>query len=86
MENNYYKTSHFKDMVKNMSNKPNKDIPYTDKQFEEDLKKWVIETKTIQNDKVKQFEEFLKKWVAETKTIQNDKDKQFIKDLKNNSK
>jgi hypothetical protein len=28
-------------MVKNMSNEPNKDIPYTDKQFEEDLKKMV---------------------------------------------
>ena len=32
-----------------MSNEPNKIIPYTDKQLEEDLKKCVSETKTISN-------------------------------------
>jgi hypothetical protein len=35
-----------------MTNKPNKIFPYTDKQFEEDLKKWFNETKTFQNDKL----------------------------------
>ena len=41
MENktySYKKLSHFNDMLK-MSNEPNKINPYTDKQFEEDLKK-----------------------------------------------
>jgi len=54
MENNTYKKlSHFEDMVKNMSNDPNKNNPYSDKQFEEDLIKWRMETKYkhIQNDK-----------------------------------
>ena len=37
--------NHFKDMVNNMNNDPNKITPYTDTQFEEDLKKWVAETK-----------------------------------------
>ncbi len=46
-EEHYYKTlSHFVDMVKNMNNEPNKEIPYSTAQFEEDLKKWVAETKT----------------------------------------
>jgi len=52
---NYKKLSHFSDMVNNMSNEPNKIIPYTDKQFEEDLKKWVAETEAIQHDKVNNF-------------------------------
>jgi hypothetical protein len=49
MENKTYpykKISHFRDIL-NMSNKPNKILPYTDKQFEEDLKKWFTETKKI---------------------------------------
>jgi hypothetical protein len=53
MENKTYyykKLSYFNDMLK-MSNKPNKMNPYTHKQFEEDLKKWFSETKTIHNDK-----------------------------------
>ena len=57
MENktySYKKTSHFTDML-NMSNEPNNIIPYTDKQFEEDLKKWQSETKTIQNNKIDKF-------------------------------
>ena len=45
-ENNYYKKlSHFTDIVNNMSNEPNKINTYTDIQFEEDLKKWVANTK-----------------------------------------
>ena len=62
MENktySYKKLSHFRDML-NMSNKPNNILPYTDKQFEEDLKKWLSETKIIQNDKVNKFIEHLK--------------------------
>ena len=62
MENktySYKKSSHFRDML-NMSNKPNNILPYTDKQFEEDLKKWFTETKIIQNDKVNKFIEHLK--------------------------
>lgn len=58
MENNTYKKlSHFEDMVKNMSNEPNKNNPYSDKQFEEDLIKWRMETKYkyIQNDKFIEF-------------------------------
>jgi hypothetical protein len=43
-----------------MSNEPNKMNPYTDKQFEEDLKKWFSETKTIHNDKLDKFIERLK--------------------------
>ena len=43
-ENNHYKTlSHFLDMVKNMSNDPTKNIPYTDEQLKEDLHKLVSE-------------------------------------------
>jgi hypothetical protein len=30
-----------------MSNKPNNILPYTDKQFEEDLKKWFLESLVI---------------------------------------
>ena len=62
MENktySYKKLSHFNDMLK-MSNEPNKINHYTDKQFEEDLKKWFTETKIIQNDKVNKFIEHLK--------------------------
>ena len=62
MENktySYKKTSHFRDIL-NMSNEPNNILPYTDKQFEEDLKKWLSETKIIQNDKVNKFIEHLK--------------------------
>ena len=62
MENktySYKKSSNFRDML-NMSNKPNNILPYTDKQFEEDLKKWLSETKIIQNDKVNKFIEHLK--------------------------
>jgi|APFre7841882654_1041346.scaffolds.fasta_scaffold572707_1 hypothetical protein len=62
MENktySYKKTSHFRDIL-NMSNEPNNILPYTDKQFEEDLKKWFTETKIIQNDKVNKFIEHLK--------------------------
>jgi hypothetical protein len=47
MENktySYKKTSHFRDIL-NMSNEPNNILPYTDKQFEEDFKKWFTETK-----------------------------------------
>ncbi len=52
MENkpySYKKLSHFINMLK-ISNEPNKIVPYTDKQFEEDLKKWFNETKTKQNN------------------------------------
>jgi hypothetical protein len=62
MENktySYKKLSHFRDML-NISDKPNNILPYTDKQFEEDLKKWLSETKIIQNDKVNKFIEHLK--------------------------
>ena len=62
MENktySYKKSSHFRDML-NMSNEQNNILPYTDKQFEEDLKKWFAETKIIQNDKVNKFIEHLK--------------------------
>ena len=62
MENktySYKKLSHFNDMLK-MSNEPNKINHYTDKQFEEDLKKWFSETKTIHNDKLDKFIERLK--------------------------
>ena len=62
MENktySYKKTSHFRDIL-NMSNEPNNILPYTDKQFEEDLKKWFSETKTIHNDKLYKFIERLK--------------------------
>ena len=45
--NSYEKLSHFENML-NTSNEPNKIIPYTDKQFEEDLNKWVSRTKIIQ--------------------------------------
>ena len=62
MENktySYKKSSHFRYML-NVSNEPNNILPYTDKQFEEDLKKWFTETKIIQNDKVNKFIEHLK--------------------------
>jgi hypothetical protein len=53
-EGHYYKNlSYLKEMVKNMSNEPNKDIPYTDEQFEEDLKKWFAETKYKKNSNLK---------------------------------
>lgn len=47
--NSYKKISHCNDILK-MSNKINKIIPYTNEQFEEDLKKWFSfsETKIIQ--------------------------------------
>lgn len=58
MENktySYKKLSHFKDML-NMSNEPNNILPYTDKQFKKNLKKWFTKTKIIQNEKgVNQF-------------------------------
>jgi len=57
MENktySYKKLSHFDNILK-MSIEPNKMFSYTDKQFEEDLKKWFNETKTIQNDKLDKF-------------------------------
>ena len=69
MENktySYKKLSHFNDMLKmsndmlKMSNEPNKINPYTDKQFEDDLKKWFSETKIIYNDKLDKFIERLK--------------------------
>jgi hypothetical protein len=44
--------SHFKYMVKNMSNAQTKIISYTDAQFEEDLEKWVAETKYKNNKKL----------------------------------
>ena len=63
MENNTYKKlSHFEDMVKNMSTDPNKNNPYSDKQFEEDLIKWRMETKHIQNDKYDKFIEFIENY------------------------
>ena len=50
----YGKLSHFSDMLKisNEPNEPNKINSYTDKQFEEDLQKWLSESKTIQSDKI----------------------------------
>lgn len=48
----YKKISHFNDIL-NVIYEPNKIISYTNKEFEEDLKKWFIETKTIQNNKIK---------------------------------
>ena len=48
MENtshSYKKLSHFSDMLLKMNNEPDKIVSYTDKQFEEDLEKWVSETK-----------------------------------------
>jgi len=62
MENKIYsykKLSYFRDIL-NMSNEPYNILSYTDKQFEEDLKKWFIKTKIIQNDKVNKFIEHLK--------------------------
>lgn len=62
MENktySYKKSSYFRDML-NTSNEKNNGIPYTDKQFEEYLKKWFTETKIIQNDNVNKFIEHLK--------------------------
>ena len=59
MENKTYSYKKFYDILK-MSNKLNKINPYTDKQFEEDLKKWFSETKTIHNDKLDKFIERLK--------------------------
>jgi hypothetical protein len=57
MENktySYKKSSHFRDML-NMSNEPNNILPYTDTQFEEDLKKWFTETKMLQNKPFQMF-------------------------------
>ena len=54
MENksySYKNVSHFSNYLLKINNEPNK-IIYSDKQFEEDLKKWVSETKTIHNDKL----------------------------------
>ena len=48
MENkshSYKKLSHFSDMLLKMNNEPDKIVYYTDKQFEEDLEKWVSDTK-----------------------------------------
>jgi len=48
MENtshSYKKLSHFSDMVLKMNNEPDKIVSYTNKQFEEDVEKWVSETK-----------------------------------------
>lgn len=56
----FYKPSlHFK-YILNKNDEPNNIPPYTDKQFEEDLKKWFTETKIIQNDNVSKFIERLK--------------------------
>jgi hypothetical protein len=54
MENKTYSYKKFNDMLKmsNELNKINKINPYTDEQFEEDLKKWSSETKRIHNDKL----------------------------------
>ena len=41
----YKKLSHFSDMVLKMNNEPDKIISYTNEQFEEDLEKWIGETK-----------------------------------------
>ena len=65
MENksySYKKISHFSDMISKLSNKPNKISVYTDKQFEEDLKKWQSETKTkpIQDYKIDKLIEIFK--------------------------
>lgn len=52
MENKIYsykKSSHFSDMLLKINNKPDKITSYTNKQFEEDLKKWVSE---INNEKM----------------------------------
>ncbi len=54
MENSYKKLSHFRDIL-TMMNEQDKNVhhkdkpPYTDKQFEEDVKKWFAETKTVFN-------------------------------------
>lgn len=48
MENRSYpykKISHFSDMLLQMNNEPDKMIPYTNEKFEEDVKKFVRETK-----------------------------------------
>ncbi len=51
----YKKLSHFKDMLQ-INNEKKKIFPYTDKQFDEDLKKLLNETKTIKNEKECKFE------------------------------
>ncbi len=48
MENKIYsykKSSHFSNILLKINNEPDKITTYTDKQFEEDVKKWVSETK-----------------------------------------
>lgn len=45
----YTKLSHFNELLKN-NNEPNKTIHYSDKQFDEDLKKWISESKPITAD------------------------------------
>ena len=55
MENtshSYKKLSHFSDMVLKMNNEPDKIVSYTNKQFEEDLEKWVSETKYKNYEKI----------------------------------
>jgi len=50
MENksySYKNVSHFSNHLLKINNEPNK-IIYSDKQFEEDLNKWLSRTKTIQ--------------------------------------
>jgi predicted fused transcriptional regulator/phosphomethylpyrimidine kinase len=48
----YKKLSHFSDMVLKMNNEPDKIVSYTNKQFEEDLEKWVSETKYKNYEKI----------------------------------
>ena len=68
MENKTYSYKKFNDMLK-MSNELNKINPYTDEQFEEDLKKWFSETKTIHNDKLDKFiEHKLDKFIEHLKS------------------
>ena len=55
----YKKISHFSDILL-MSNKQSKINTYTDKQFEEDLKKWFSETKTSHSDNLDKFIEHFK--------------------------
>jgi hypothetical protein len=58
MENKTYSYKKFNHMLK-MNNEPNKMDPYTDKQFEEDLKKWFSETKAIHNNKLDELDKFI---------------------------
>lgn len=55
MENTSYpykKSSHFSNMLLKINNEPDKITSYTDKQFEEDVKKWVSETKYKNYEKI----------------------------------